>query len=41
MKQIFIKAVLSMLLLVAASGCATPSSGGYGNQSRSSAGHQH
>lgn len=40
MKQIFIK-VVSVLLLVALTGCAIPSSGGYGNQSRSSSGHQH
>ena len=33
--------VLSMLLLVAASGCMIPSSGEYGHQSGSSSGHQH
>ena len=40
MKQIFIS-VLSVLLLVALGGCMTPSSGGYGNHSGSSSGHQH
>lgn len=40
MKQFFIK-VMGVLLLVALTGCAAPSSGGYGNQSRSSSGHHH
>ena len=40
MNQIFIRAV-SVLLLVSASGCMTPSSGGYGNQPGGTSGHQH
>lgn len=40
MKQFFIKA-MGVLLLVALTGCATPSSGGYGNQSGGSSGHRH
>lgn len=40
MEKFFIK-IMSALLLVALSGCMTPSSGGYGNQPRSSSGHHH
>lgn len=40
MKRFIIKA-MGVLLLVALTGCMTPSSGGYGDQPRSTSGHQH